>query len=136
MIYEKKDVNNALWISQTNEYGIMGIPSKHQVWDRNIGFWISEFRFIIKFVIIFQALENEMKVYIWPPYWIHHLEIWLENRLQWSRNSPNNSFQANRSKEIKKLFNFKNVTAKLDPPFFIFIVSNLKSITAKKSRIY
>ena len=52
IIYDKKDVKNPLWIFQTNEYGIMWILWKHQVWDRNIGFLIAELKFVIIFVII------------------------------------------------------------------------------------
>ena len=52
MIYNKEIVKNPLWIFQTNECGIMWILSKNQVWERNIKFWIAEFRFVKKFVVI------------------------------------------------------------------------------------
>ena len=35
----------------------MWILLKHQVWDRNIGFLIAEFKFVINFVVISQTLE-------------------------------------------------------------------------------
>ena len=57
MVYDKKDVKNPLCIFQPNEYGILWVLSKHRVWDRNIEFSISEFRFVIKFVVISQTLE-------------------------------------------------------------------------------
>ena len=50
--FYKKDLKNPLWMFQTNEYGILWILSKHQVWDRNIGFSNAEFVFVIKFVEI------------------------------------------------------------------------------------
>ena len=57
MIYEKKGVKTPSWIFQTNGYGITGILSKHQVCNRNIGFSIAKFKFLIKFVVIRQTLE-------------------------------------------------------------------------------
>ena len=57
MIEDKKDVKNRVWISQTNEYGIMWILLKRQVWDRNIEFSFAELRFVIKFVVIPETLE-------------------------------------------------------------------------------
>ena len=57
MIYDKKDVENSLWIFQPNEYGIMWILSKRQVWDRNIEFSFAELGFLIKFVVISETLE-------------------------------------------------------------------------------
>ena len=50
---------------RTNEYEIMWILLKHQVWDHNIGFSITEFRFLFKFVVILQTLEFYVFFYVY-----------------------------------------------------------------------
>ena len=117
-------------------------------------------------VIIFKVIRPEShdfhwKTYIWSPYWIRHLKIWIYNRLQrtditvsvlcrlqWSQKSPSHSSQGNRSKKIYWILS-------MGPPYwiryFLFLKSDLrivitnrrnsrvrvfKSITAKESIIY
>ena len=127
---------NYLWIFQINKYGVMWIPSKRQVWNRNIEFSIADFRLVIKFVVMpstlkfisFQVFKIirlkspnfQGNTYILPPYCIRYLKIWIYNRLQWSQKSLSNLYQANRSKKIQNLLNIKYVTTIMNPLFLIF----------------
>ena len=89
---QKNDLTRKMWKTLYESFkqmnmGLCELHSKNQESDRNIGFSIAEFGFVIirsnssnTRVIIFKVIRPKSpgfhgKTYILPPYWIRHHKI-------------------------------------------------------------